>query len=442
MPRSGPIGTATPPPGTFPKNPGDVIPSSAWNQLFSDLYLIANTPTPISYGGTGQANLIFSTADFGLKDGTDPTKKLALNIAGITTATERTLTVQDKNGTIALTSDVAASNAPRNLAISATVASNALTIAVKGHDGNDPSSTNPVSVPIRSATANSGDVDVMALTAATSLVVSSGSTLGTISGVTSSLVVVLFNDGGTPRLGVINANNGQISDGIASSTAEGGAGAADASGVFYTGTAVTSKPYAVIGFITITEATAGTWATAPTSVQTQPTKVAGEEAIAYYPMLLDQPQLGLDVTGFAKVWISGFIRPRAGASPIFSLQLSSNGGGGYLTSYVVSNRDQNDTTQSLARILRTAHFLNTSEGVAPDSGVFSRFEIVIDGLNTSTHACAIFSEFYYYGISSAAWLSSSARSVSGTNAVYNYLKLFNNQANIDFREIAIKGVRA
>lgn len=52
MPRSGPQGTATPPPGTFPKNPGDVIPSAAWNALFEDLYTIANTPTPIAYGGT------------------------------------------------------------------------------------------------------------------------------------------------------------------------------------------------------------------------------------------------------------------------------------------------------------------------------------------------------------------------------------------------------
>lgn len=57
MPRSGPQGTATPPPGGFPKNPGDVIPSAAWNQLFADLYAIANTPTPGAYGGTGASTL-------------------------------------------------------------------------------------------------------------------------------------------------------------------------------------------------------------------------------------------------------------------------------------------------------------------------------------------------------------------------------------------------
>lgn len=158
-----------------------------------------------------------------------------------------------------------------NLGLAVSVAGNALTIALKGADGNDPSATNPINVPFRSATAATGTVTVRTITAATSLVVSSGSTLGTTSAVKATLAIVGFDDAGTFRLGVVNPGALRpVMDGIASSTAEGGAGAADSLDVFYTGTAVASKAYTVLGYIEITEATAGTWATAPSLVQVAP----------------------------------------------------------------------------------------------------------------------------------------------------------------------------
>lgn len=199
-------------------------------------------------------------------DGTDSTKRVALDLSGITAGQTRTWTAPDKSGTLAMTSDIGTSN----LALAASVAGNALTIAIKGFDGNDPSASNVVSVPFRSATAGSGDIDVLNITSATSLVISSGSTLGSTNGVAATYVVVGFNDAGTFRLGLINANGTVVPDGIASSSAEGGAGAADAAKVFYTGTAVTSKAYTVLGYLVATEATAGTWATAPSTVQTGP----------------------------------------------------------------------------------------------------------------------------------------------------------------------------
>lgn len=57
----------------------------------------------------------------------------------------------------------------------------------------------------------SGNYDVLSLTSATSLTVSSGSTLGTTNGVLYRLWIVGFNDGGTFRLGIVNT---QISTGI------------------------------------------------------------------------------------------------------------------------------------------------------------------------------------------------------------------------------------
>jgi hypothetical protein len=56
---------------------------------------------------------------------------------------------------------------------------------------------------------------------------------------------------------------------LASSTAEGGAGAADSAGVFYTGTAVSAKALRILGYMEWSSGltTAGAWAGGPTRIQ-------------------------------------------------------------------------------------------------------------------------------------------------------------------------------
>lgn len=161
-----------------------------------------------------------------------------------------------------------------NGSIVPSVGASALTVAIKTLAGNDPSAADPVYVLLRSATAATGDLTVMALVAATSLVVSSGSTLGTANSTAFRLWLVGFNDAGTFRLGVINCLSGSSiyplgQFPIASSTAEGGAGARDSAHEFVTGTAVASKPYAVLGYLSFESglATAGTWSAVPTRTQ-------------------------------------------------------------------------------------------------------------------------------------------------------------------------------
>ena len=266
---------------------------------------------------------------FQLRDNADNTKQMDFDLSGITTGNERTLTVQDRDGTIAIPERL---GAPSNLGITATVAANALTIAIKGFDGNDPSAGNPVYIPFRSVTAGSGDVDVLVLTAATSVVVSSGSTLGATSAVASTLIVVGFNDGGTFRLGVINPASGiQIIDGIASSTAEGGAGAADSAGVFYTGTAVTSKAYTVLGFVTSTQATAGTWATAPSSVGVgTDAEVMAKNVTADLPVFVCRAFVRFNGTGTPAILSSGNVS-----------SITDNGTGDYTVNFTTAMPDAN-----------------------------------------------------------------------------------------------------
>jgi len=163
---------------------------------------------------------------------------------------------------------------PQNLSLNVSAAGSALNVSIKGMDGSDPSASNPVKVPFRNVTASAGDYTFLTLTSATSLTISSGSTLGTLNTWAFRVWIVAFNDAGTLRLGAINCLSGTNiyplgQFGIASSTAEGGAGGADSAQVFYTGTAVTSKAYTVLGYFSYESglATAGTWSGAPTRLQ-------------------------------------------------------------------------------------------------------------------------------------------------------------------------------
>jgi hypothetical protein len=157
-----------------------------------------------------------------------------------------------------------------NLAITTSVGSSALTVALKTKAGNDPSTSEPIQISFRSVTATSGTYTTRNVTAATSVVVSSGSTLGTAANVAANLYVYALDNAGTVEVGIsyyLFPDNS-----IQSSTAEGGAGAADSATVLYSTTARSSVPVRLIGVINITEATAGAWVSNATTVTSNPTK--------------------------------------------------------------------------------------------------------------------------------------------------------------------------
>lgn len=205
----------------------------------------------------------FTSTSIALQDSADKTKRIRFADSGLPTATTRTIDL------------TLLGNAPLfNGTLVATVGASALTIALKTISGADPSGGDPVFASFRNATVGTGDNTVLTLVAASSLVVSSGSTLGTTNSIPFKLWIVGFNDAGTFRLGVINTLSGTNIYPLgqfpsASSTAEGGAGAADSAQVFYTGTAVSAKAYVVLGYLSFEGglATAGAWTSVPTRIQ-------------------------------------------------------------------------------------------------------------------------------------------------------------------------------
>lgn len=143
--------------------------------------------------------------------------------------------------------------------LSVSMAGNAMTITLSP----------PYAADFRSATLGSGVVDRIVLTAPISLVISSGSTLGTTNAVQSDILVRVMNNGGTLELAADNIAGGNQSDemGLISTTAEGGAGGADSATVIYSTTARSNLPYRIGGIVRSTQATAGTWVTAPSLIQ-------------------------------------------------------------------------------------------------------------------------------------------------------------------------------
>lgn len=168
--------------------------------------------------------------------------------------------------------------------ITATPAASALTLALKTNAGADPSPASPVGIIFRSATNADGAFTVLWVTAALNLVVSSGSSLGALSGsVPFRVWAGAFNDAGTPRLTVINpvtavagSGAGNLVTGIAriasrasySATAEGGIGGADSAATFYADAAVANKAFTPLGYLLFATGlvTAGTWAVGPTVI--------------------------------------------------------------------------------------------------------------------------------------------------------------------------------
>lgn len=157
------------------------------------------------------------------------------------------------------------------------VGSNALTIAIKGADGNDPSASNPVFVAFRSATLGTAGFTVRKITAALSMTVSSGSTLGHASGSACHLFAYLIDNSGTVEVAVSNlppdypgtfANTRLIS-----TTAEGGAGAADSATGIYSTTGRSNVPWVCVAMCKSTQTTAGTWAANMTQVDQAPFKI-------------------------------------------------------------------------------------------------------------------------------------------------------------------------
>lgn len=142
--------------------------------------------------------------------------------------------------------------------ISASVAANALTLSL-----------NATSLDFRANSLTSGVINSRTVGSTISMVVPSGATLGTVSGQQARLAVLAIDNAGTIEVAVANLSGGLNLDETTLISTTAISGTANSASTIYSTTARSNVPFRVVGFIDITEAAAGTWATAPTVVQGQ-----------------------------------------------------------------------------------------------------------------------------------------------------------------------------
>jgi hypothetical protein len=160
------------------------------------------------------------------------------------------------NGNLSVTGTVGGSFADTIFPLSASVAGSALTITLSNTILN-----------FRSSTLSSGTVNSRTVNSPISVVVPSGATLGTSNAVLSRIMVLAIDIGGTVELAVVNqASSVNLDETGLISTITINA-SADVATTIYSTTQRTNVPYRVVGFIESTQATAGTWNTAPSTIQ-------------------------------------------------------------------------------------------------------------------------------------------------------------------------------
>lgn len=153
----------------------------------------------------------------------------------------------------------------QNFGLSASTGSSALTINLTNSTGADPTALSPVTVGFRSTTLSSGLTSVLTVGSSLGMVVSSGSTLGHANGVTDYIYVYLLNYNGVAEMAVSSTLYPET--GLYTTVAEGAGGAADSRSPIYSIAARTNVPIRVVGRLTVNQATAGTWSTAPSQIQ-------------------------------------------------------------------------------------------------------------------------------------------------------------------------------
>ncbi|MDP3228529.1 MAG: hypothetical protein Q8N13_11210 [Acidovorax sp.] len=207
-----------------------------------------------------------------------------------------------------IAASAAAAAAPKQIQpILATVAANALTLTLS-----------PTQLDFRSPVLSSGTVNSRTIAAPISLVVPAGATLGTVNGVASRVVVIALDNAGVQELAVVNISGGNNLDETTLISTTAITAAADVANVAYSTVARASLPFRVVGYVDSTQAVAGDWVTAPSTIQG-----VGGQALAALSSL-GYGQTHQDVTGSR---VLGTTYYNTTGKPIHVHCICSNSGG-------------------------------------------------------------------------------------------------------------------
>lgn len=197
-----------------------------------------------------------NTLRVGTKTGSDITLQLGVGAIKWSDGSSKIQVSNDGIGFVSIT-DISANDALliENTAIASSVAANALTIDLKIADGStDPSGGSPAKTAFRDVTVTDGAYDIISATAALSLVVPSGATLGHTDGTDHFIYIYELNNAGAIELAVSSAlkDDSSVQTSVTIDTSS------DDDGLYST-VGRSNVPIRLIARLKSNQATAGTW---------------------------------------------------------------------------------------------------------------------------------------------------------------------------------------
>lgn len=176
-----------------------------------------------------------------------------------------------------------------NIGLTAVVSSSNMDITLTTSAGATPTASDVVNIPFRHETLTTGQGNIRAVTSTRTLQIPSGATLGAPNAIAWRLYVyaIDYNDG-TVELAVsrLQLDQSALHTTVASTAAS------DSNRVLYSTTARTSIPIRLLGYVESTQATAGTYLTAPSTIYIGETEK--EAIVAVYDGNAGQAMTGSD----------------------------------------------------------------------------------------------------------------------------------------------------
>ena len=209
-----------------------------------------------------------------------------------------------------------------NVGIAASVASSSLTIALKQADGStDPASgTGACKIGFRSSSVTSGAYAQLSITGALSIVISSGSTLGSTSGDVNWVYVYAIDNAGTAELAV---SGHRLADEGSLHTTTDDAGNADSKYLLYSADARSNVAVRLIGRVKSTQAVAGVWETSPSEVSLAPFE--NEKVLNNHIWLTTGNGLGGSSSGETTVRNFATVMQNAGTAITYAARTATTG---------------------------------------------------------------------------------------------------------------------
>jgi hypothetical protein len=183
--------------------------------------------------------------------------------------------------------------------IAASVAANALTVALKTSTGSDATSATGVEITFRNATATTGTRTNVSAVSALNVVVPQGATLGYANAATDNLYIYALNNAGTVEVGISATlfDEGTLKSSTAVSSN------ADSSTTLYSTTARTNVGIRLLGRVTVaTGATAGDWSAAPTEINSSNNFSSASDAAT---ITIDDTNLVVNSTTNLQTYLEG-----------------------------------------------------------------------------------------------------------------------------------------